>query len=256
MPFRTIILCCCLALAIQNLFAAPDSKPDCYRELFEMREARGPANLGIDGIDDDTGYDVLHYNIEIRFNPADNSVSGKVDMLIKSTVAALADVAMQLRSNMVVDSVLVDGVETTYTLTWVDNFNVDLPQTLSLNDSAQVSTYYHGFPVSGSMGALSWDTHLGTTIISSLSEPEGARTWWPCKDQPHEKSTARMVWTVPSNLYATANGLLQSITGPQPGWRSYEWVENYPITSYLKCIIIFYRYFNIIITGFNGNAKF
>ena len=213
----------------------PDA-PECYRVLFEAREARGPKHIPLEVTEDETGYDVLHYNLEIRFDPTIEFVRGRVDMLMVSTVPELTDAAMHLYYNMNVDSILVDGEQTTYTHVWEDELTVDLPQTLGVGDSAQISIYYNGYPIYGSMGALYWDSHLGVPIIASLSEPEGARTWWPCKDMPCEKATARLVWTVPEDLYATGNGLLQSVTSPEPGWTSYEWVENYPITTYLIAV--------------------
>jgi aminopeptidase N len=138
---------------------------------------------------------------------------------------------------MNVDNIMVDGVAAAYTHTFEDNLTVTLPLPLSLGETAEITVAYNGYPIAGSMGALSWDSHLGVPIISSLSEPEGARTWWPCKDVPSDKADpVRMVWTVPDNLFATGNGLLQSTTTPEPGWKSYEWVENYPITTYLVAV--------------------
>jgi len=231
-----ILISLSLMLAIAEAQPLPGDNP--YQMLFDMHEAVGPVRAELDEADDNTGYDALHYNLEIRFYPTTESVTGRVDMLFSSTIAALTDLAMQFRYNMVVDCVLVDGAETTFTLTWEDNFNVDLPTTLGLGDSATVTTFYHGNPYGSpsGLGGLYFDTHLGTPIVSSLSEPEGARNWWPCKDMPHDKATARLVWTVPSGFYATGNGLLQSVSSPEPGWRSYEWMENYPITTYLIAV--------------------
>lgn len=226
-----------IAFIAQNLTALPVQQPKTYSELPPKWEAQRIAQAGWDATDDETGYDVLHYNIEIRFDPSDESVSGHVDMLFASTEATLTQVAMHLESNMDIDNLEVDGTPTTYTHSYPDNLTIDLPQSMNLGDSATVSIDYHGFPLGGGgLGALSFSEHMGVPIISSLSEPEGARLWWPCKDIPSEKSTARMVWTVPGDLYATGNGLLQSVTSPEPGWRSYEWLENYPITSYLIAV--------------------
>ncbi len=244
MLHRIIMLASCfflIPLGCRDLVALAQTSPtppfSGFPELFELHEARSPANLQVDEMDDETGYDVLHYNLEIRFDPADQSVNGRVDMLLTCTAASLAQVAMQLHYNMVVDCVLVDDIETTFDLTWLDNLTVDLPQTLSVGDTAEVILYYHGSPIGGSLGALFWDDHAGgIPIIASLSEPEGARTWWPCKDIPSDKATARMVWTVPDNLFATSNGLLQGSSDPEPGWKSFEWVENYPITTYLIAV--------------------
>ena len=88
-----------------------------YQILFDAREAHGPSKVTLQELDDDSGYDVWHYNVEIRFSHTDESVNGHVDMFIECTFATLSQVAMHLQSNMTVDGVWVDNVSTTYTQT-------------------------------------------------------------------------------------------------------------------------------------------
>jgi aminopeptidase N len=208
--------------------------PDCYRELFQAREARGPTRFASLDFTDDSGYDALHYDIAIRFDPATEFVSGQVDLLFVCTDATLIELVLHLRDNMVVDSLFVNGDSAGYAHLSLDELSVQLPQALNSDDTAEVTIHYHGYPIGGNMEALSWDSHQGTDIIWSLSQQEGARTWWPCKDVPYDKATARTVWTVPDNLYAAGNGLLVSVlTTTEQGWTSYEWLETYPISPYL-----------------------
>jgi aminopeptidase N len=208
-----------------------------YHALLERFHRPGPSISSFDEADDSTGYDVIHYNLEIQFFP-NHSVSGKVDMILVAE-EALGAVNLNLRNNMVVDSVRVNGATVSHLFTGIDDLHLNLLTTLNPGDSATASLWYHGSPLPGiwpEAPGLNWDSHLGTAIIWSLSESEGARTWWPCKDIPSDKATARIVWTVPENLIATSNGLLQSVTVPLPGWKSYEWVENYPLTTYLVSV--------------------
>jgi aminopeptidase N len=219
--------------------AIPLTELDSYGAMFEVPHGPSGQPSTFDEVDDETGYDALHYNIEIAFDPATESVDGHVDMLFKSTEAIFEEVGLLFYYLMAVDCVLVDGIETNnYTQTWEYDFSITLPTALGLDDTAEVSIWYHGNPPGGGggMGGLYWSEHQGTTIISSLSQPEGARTWWPCKDMPHDKATARMVWTVPSQFYATANGLLESVSPGAPGWRSYEWITQYPLSTYLIAV--------------------
>lgn len=236
--FFCLIFCVTLA-GLTSIQATPINPPvddQGYQILFDAREAHGPSKV-IGGLtDDDSGYDVTHYNVEIRFEYSTESVSGHVDMSFTCTAAFLTEAALHLQNNMIVDGITVDGVPTTYSQSNPDGLTVDLPTQLVAGDDAVIAIDYHGTPISGYMGSLSFDTHQGQPIISSLSEPEGARTWWPCKDIPADKATARMVWTVPSTMTATSNGLLNSVTVPEPGWKSYEWIENYPITTYLIAV--------------------
>jgi aminopeptidase N len=48
-----------------------------------------------------------------------------------------------------------------------------------------------------------------------------------------------MVYTVPSTYIATSNGLLTSTIDNGNGTKTYTWVENHPITTYLISITAF-----------------
>ncbi|HVP36791.1 MAG TPA: M1 family aminopeptidase, partial [Terriglobales bacterium] len=71
-------------------------------------------------------------------------------------------------------------------------------------------------------------------IISSLSEPYYARTWWPCKDHPSDKAdSADINVTCPSNLIDASNGMLRAVIDNGDGTKTYKWHESYPIATYL-----------------------
>ncbi|MCX6639683.1 MAG: M1 family aminopeptidase [bacterium] len=233
---RLILIVFGVLLCAGILQAQYAGNPDCYRELFDMHEARGPAQSALDNTDDETAYDALHYDLYIRFFPADSSVSGQVYLRFASTVASLSAIDLNLYSGMTVDSVRVAGTVVTYILLPSHILTVNLPQPLPNGDSTTAQIYYHGRPYLGSGEGVFFDLHLGHPLINSLSEAEGARNWWPCKDRPGDKATARMVWTVPDDIYATSNGLLQNITTPEPGWKTFDWVETYPISTYLIAV--------------------
>ncbi|MBU1881758.1 hypothetical protein KKA08_06955, partial [bacterium] len=217
---------------------AEDYPHNSYRHLFDMKSGRLPVlERNLDDIDDESGYDVYHYNLELQFDYATESVEGHVDMYLTATEDQLSQIAMNLHYGMTIDALQVDGVNATYNHVYLADLTIDLNSPLGLDDSVVVSIDYHGEPVqTGPLGALFWATHQGEPMVASLSEPEGARSWWPCKDVPWDKATARMVWTVQDNWIATGNGLLESVTVPQPGLRSFEWIESYPITTYLIAV--------------------
>jgi hypothetical protein len=236
--FSLVLFAVSLAQATGYVWAGPGDMPDEQKLLlFQQSEHRGQfINNALDETDDSTGYDVTHQNLEIKFDPTNHSIVGKVDMQFTVIAGPLSFIYLNLRNNLIVDSVRVNGLPVTFTFMALNDLRLNLTQPLAQGANATSIIYYHGFPVSGSWPnapGLNWNTHLGTHIIWSLSEPDGARMWWPCKDVPWDKFTARMVWTVPSNLLATSNGTLQSVTVPQTGWKAYEWVENHLINTYL-----------------------
>ncbi len=105
-------------------------------------------------------------------------------------------------------------------------------------------------PSQSGFGAFGFDTYSGQPMIWSLSEPFGARNWWPCKDIPADKAdSADIKVTVPSNLIVASNGNLraETVNGSQ---KTFWWHESYPITTYLVSVAIhpyqiysdYYRY--------------
>jgi aminopeptidase N len=189
-------------------------------------------------VDDLSGYDVLNYNLELRFDTSWGNilVNGLVDILLTPTVAELTDVDLDFHGYLMIDSVTVNGEIADYDHIWIDDLIVYLPQTLTLDDTVEISIAYFGQPPGFPTvedGLYFYDLGIYPETLFSHSQPEGARNWWPCKDIPSDKATARMVWTVAEDFTATGNGNLVSVTSPEPGWTSYEWVENYPIAPYL-----------------------
>lgn len=231
------LMCFSLAQGAGYEWTGPGDVPEEFQPLWDMESYRPPATMTLDETDDSTGYNVYYYNIETRFpTTTPHNITGKVDMHFTVTVGPLSQIDLNLRNNMSVDSAKVNGVPVTWQFVGSDGLRLNLTSPLAQGANAIATIWYHGVPIllPPLSSGLAWGTHLGTPIIYSLSEPDASHTWWPCKDVPWDKAdSTRMVWTVPSNLTATANGTLHSVTIPEPGWKSYEWIEHYPMVNYL-----------------------
>lgn len=180
-------------------------------------------------------YDVYYYDLDIEIDEGPETVAGSVVMRATSTVDGLTTVIMDLYGNMTVDSVKHDGGAASYTHNG-DLITVTLNSTVNTAGTFEVEVAYHGAPVDD---ALNFSTHgAGYPIISSLSEPSGARQWWPCKDTPADKAdSARIALTVDDALVAVSNGMLRSEVD-NGATKTYEWFETYPITTYLISVAI------------------
>ena len=58
-------------------------------------------------------------------------------------------------------------------------------QNAGVMDSLKV--IYSGNPVSSGFGSYEQSNHNGSPIIWTLSEPYGAKGWWPCKQDLNDK---------------------------------------------------------------------
>jgi aminopeptidase N len=188
---------------------------------------------------DMTDYDVKYIKLALTVtNISGQVIRGRVDITSQFVASGVTTMQYDMHSAMIADTVRVNGVAATYTHSGAV-LNITLDRAYNAGEMITTTVAYHGTPAGGGFGSFTFDTHGNHCIVSSLSEPEGAREWWPCKDQPHDKAdSADTYYTVPDTLVATSNGLLVSNTNNGNGTRTFHWHISYPITTYLICISI------------------
>ncbi|MEV6717968.1 M1 family aminopeptidase [Lentzea sp. NPDC051208] len=85
-----------------------------------------------------------------------------------------------------------------------------------------------------SSAGLHWSTLQGvdTPYLYTQGQPEGARTWFPCRDDLAERVTTDVIVTVPRGMHAVAAGQLVSSAADGDSVR-FHWRENWPHPPYL-----------------------
>jgi aminopeptidase N len=200
-----------------------------YQKLMERQEP----NLTLDQSD----YDVKYWELEIDItNIAGETITGKVTMTSEAVIDGFETVEYDFHSAMVADSVQINGSSAVFSHVG-SILEITLDRAYDTGEQFTTVVYYHGHPPGGGFGSFGWDTHAGFPIVSTLSEPEGAREWWPCKDQPHDKAdSADVIITAPDDMTATSNGVMVSNEDNGDGSRTFHWHISYPITTYLICV--------------------
>lgn len=181
-------------------------------------------------------FDVKYYGLNLNIDPTAQAISGSVDIQGESLIADLQQVELDFAGNMTVDAVSGNAISFAHNGDRLV-LNLDAPRAAGQTFSATIS--YHGQPQSGGFGAFVFSQQNSQPLIWTLSEPYGARLWWPCKDTPNDKADkVDMMVTVPAKLTATSNGRLLSRTDNGDGTATFHWQENYPITTYLVSLAI------------------
>ncbi|HVO74418.1 MAG TPA: M1 family aminopeptidase [Ignavibacteriaceae bacterium] len=186
----------------------------------------------------DPSFDALYYrlNLKVSYNP--NNLIGQVRVIGKSSLSALSRIFLDLSNNLTVDSVKGETEVLTYTHSG-SKLTINLERTLNINEKFDIEIYYHGVPQNTGMGSFVFDSHNGEPSIWTLSEPYGARDWWPCKDTPADKADSSDVWiTCSSNLTGISNGILTGKIVNGDGTTTYKWKSRYPIANYLISIAV------------------
>ena len=182
--------------------------------------------------------DARYYRMEWRVDEVAEQLYGRVTMRAQALTDGFTQAILDLYTNMTVDSVYDNG---TYTTSWMHTLNlltITLSSTYSAGDEFEVTVVYHGHPAEGGFQGFSFDMHGSTPVISTLSEPYLARTWWPCKDRPDDKAdSVDMFVTVNDAFYCASNGTLRDSVN-DGSTITYHWHVQYPITTYLVSLAI------------------
>jgi aminopeptidase N len=196
----------------------------------EMKSVSSIQNLRVNP--NTLNYDVTYH--ELRFSVDPSVTNPYINGIVKTTFKALSDidaVTFDMATELTVSSVTMNSASLTFSQSNYE-LNINLPATVTTGNSATVVITYAGSPPQAE-GAFTRGTHSGTPVIFTLSEPFGARDWWPCKQDLNDKIDSFDIYiTCPDTYIGVSNGLLQSsITSGGTTTRHFK--HNYPIPAYL-----------------------
>jgi len=183
-------------------------------------------------------YDVNYYCCYWNLDPAVAAISGSVAMHFK-TLSALDSLQMDVAIALVVDSVHYHNASINFLQQSGDVVGIKFPATIPANAMDSVKVYYHGYPSASGFGSFIQATHGNNVpVLWTLSEPYGAKDWWPCKQTLDDKADSIDIFIIiPDSNKAASNGLLTQVI-PQGANNIYHWKHKYPIATYLICAAV------------------
>jgi aminopeptidase N len=188
--------------------------------------------------------DVQQYSLVIEFSPATYSISGEAIIEAETLSLALDTLSIDCHSTLTVDSLSFDGSPKSYTHA-DDKITLSFDPPLSPLQTFTVNIIYHGTFTPNQDHGLIFAEHGvdNVPVVSSLSEPYMAPSWWPCIDNPNDKAPIEFYITCPTEIssnqmVAVANGSLTATTDNGDGTTTFHWSETYPITTYLVMVAI------------------
>ncbi len=201
---------------------------------MEMKSASKIANFRANP--NTANYDVLHQKLEVTVNPSVFNISGTVTTSFKA-LQAMNSIVFDLSDYLTVSSVLYNNTNLSFSQNDQQLF-ITLPATLSANTTSTISVTYSGAPYSDD-DAFVTSTHNGIPVLWTLSEPFGAKDWWPCKQDLNDKIDSIDIFiTAPSQYTSVSNGLQMAATTNPGGTKTTHFKHNYPIPAYLVAIAV------------------
>jgi len=186
----------------------------------------------------DPAIHVTYYRLRLSLSASPPFLNGIVDARVVCTAESTATVMFDLAGTMTVDSVRSAAGRLQHAQ-YLEGFQVNLGRTLRRGDTLTLETHYEGVPVPTGYGSFEFSSANGAPWIWTLSEPYGARDWWPCKDDNTDKAdSVDMELKIPTGLKAGSNGRLAGVIDNGDGTSTYHWSERYPIAAYLVSLTV------------------
>jgi aminopeptidase N len=196
---------------------------------------------GGDLIREQAVYDVTFYELDLKINPNDSTVSGTVhihaDIIYPSNV-----IVVDLDPGLTINRVFLAGSKvkplrfdqqdhTKRVWIWFE-------QTLQPGEKINVGIDYGGRPKVAANppwdGGMVWSrTPSGAHWVGVACQTIGAWVWWPNKDHPADKADSVSIkLTMPDNLVVASNGHLRDSRQVEFGWKQWHWFVSTPINNY------------------------
>ena len=226
---RLIVL---LGFVISVSIALAQPKPLTFTRADSLRGMLSPER---------TCYDLTYYHLDVKVNPADQSIRGSNSIHFK-VVTSFNRMQIDLFNNMEIEKIVLDGGPA---VPFTREFNavfVNLPRLIDKGSLHEIKVFYGGNPTVAKNppwgGGLTWTKDSsGNPWIVVTCQGTGASLWWPNKDhQADEPDSMLMSITVPKGLMDISNGRLRSTTELPGGWTRYDWFISSPINNY--CVTI------------------
>ncbi|HEU0214022.1 MAG TPA: M1 family metallopeptidase [Jiangellaceae bacterium] len=210
------------------------------------------------------GYDVQHYDLDIRYTPPAVTVPPTPTAQLRGQLEAIATIDLVATQDLdrfnldlrglQVSAVTVDGkpasevappapgAEVEGAAYWqvqddearIWELTIQPRPKLRAGESVQVVVTYGGETIRPTdiEGVLyGWVTTRDGAMV--VGEPEGTMTWYPVSDHPTDKATYTFEITVPEGKVAVANGLPSRDPVTADGWTTWYWDAPDEQASYL-----------------------
>ena len=223
-----------LLISFTHLFSQNNESSIHSIAESEMKSASSLINFQVNP--NTQNYDVTYHKLEFTVNPSVYFITGKVTTTF-TALSNMNSVTFDLTNELTVSSVKRNNINLTFSQNTNDELIINFPSVVSIGSSTTVEISYSGAPATTEQ-AFTTSTHNGTPILFTLSEPFGARDWWPCKQDLNDKVNSIDVFiTTPAQYVSVSNGLQISQVTNFPN-KTTQFHHGYPIPAYLIAIAV------------------
>jgi aminopeptidase N len=223
-----------------------------YQSMLESEMKSASKKIDFKVNPNTLNYDITYHKLEFTVDPAVLNIAGKVTTTFKA-LENMSSVTFDLYKTanpFNISQVKVNNTATTFEHKSTHELVIKFPSTITSGTSATVEITYAGAANSGGSplggSTLQIKKHNNIPIMWTVSEPYGARDWWPCKQDLNDKVDKIDVYiTAPSAYKSVSNGIEQNDGTDNGTTKTTHFKHNYPIPAYLIAIAVTnYEIFN------------
>jgi len=226
---------CGKAHALKHRILAQKQVAELKNE-YESMVAAGMRELSTDT-------DLLHCGLELEitsFSP--DTIAGDCTLTVESKSMGLTEFTFRLREQYDITSASIGGTPVIITDLSTTSRSAALDRAYDTGEIFALNIVYDGVAESRGLGSIEFDTHGGTDVVSTLSQPYYAYTWFPIKDgdfaEPGDMGDKFLLdfsIIAPDTMVTASNGVLDGIDTLSGNRERYRWYSDYPIAPYLVC---------------------
>ena len=185
------------------------------------------------------GIDVQHIALALTIDPRAGTLQGSASLDIRATMHRLASFGLDAR-DLNIQRVMVNGEDVSFALKG-EKLVIVLPAPLDYGTQLRAEIAYSAQPQpfrSRFVPFFDIGMFFANGQVFTLSQPDGARTWFPANDHPSDRATYEFRLTVPLPWVAVANGQLVKTVRYSDGLRTFVWRMTEPMASYLALVVV------------------
>jgi aminopeptidase N len=186
-------------------------------------------------------YDLVFHRLLFWVDPAERYITGSVTSYFKHLSEPPHTLTFNMHDSLHVTAIryhreLIEGTHENEVL------SITLPEAHAYGELDSIMVDYQGIPVIDTTGFGSFFTDVhgpdSVPVMYTLSEPYGARYWWPCKQNLNDKiDSVHLVVTTPPEYITGSNGVLVDELLCEDK-RVMQWKHKHPIAAYLVAIAV------------------
>ena len=245
----TAVLAACVATGLGAARREPPGPADVPLARFEHEEGRakrvraalaatergpaGPLPPSVEGAL--RGYDVLTYDLSLALDPANAFLEGRAVIRVSGVAPETREVALDLHDGYTLTETRRDDEDVVPLSRGGGKLVLPIEPPLPMGRRTTLAVSWRGVPPAG--GALVFWRHDTGAAATNVSEPFGARDFFPCVDDPHDKAVVTLHATVPPGLVAASNGVGTRAEEPD-GRTTFTWRLPQTIPTYLVSLAV------------------